>query len=94
MASCCPAGGGKQYEHQKKRHGAEIGGRGNQHTKNLVSGKNYHLAKSEEVVAKEHGLSPKTVRNYEQYAKAVDTITENLGNETKEKNIIRGPQDK
>ncbi|NJD37611.1 MAG: hypothetical protein FIA89_04725 [Geobacter sp.] len=57
----------------KKAHGAEQGGRGNQHTKEL-SGQNDHLAKTSESIAAQHKVSERTVRRAGDFAAAVEKI--------------------
>lgn len=70
---------GLMYNLEKKKRGAETGGRGNQHTK-LVNGKNCQLPRNtytSEKIAKIAGVSEKSVRNAGQFASAVDTLSEN-----------------
>jgi hypothetical protein len=53
---------GRRYNRTKRSHGAERGGRGNQHTQqpqNLVSGQNDHLPTAK-TIATQHGVSEKT----------------------------------
>ena len=76
---------GKAYSHRKNRHG---GDRGNQYT-DLPSPQNEDLPKTAEIIAEEHGVSRATVERAETYAKAVDSIAENLGEEVKQK-ILAG----
>lgn len=70
---------GLMYNLEKKKRGAETGGRGNQHTK-LVNGKNCQLPRNtytSEKIAKIAGVSEKSVRNAGQFASAVDALSEN-----------------
>jgi len=76
---------GKAYSHRKNRHG---GDRGNQYT-DLPRAQNEHLPKTAERIAEEHGISRESVKRAETYAKAVDSIAENLGEEVKQK-ILSG----
>lgn len=87
MASCCPAGGGKQYEHRKKRVGAPEGNRNAE--KQIGKFCPIVTKPTHEVIAQENKVSPRTVKYAEQYAKSVDNIAKTLGNETKEK-ILSG----
>lgn len=77
---------GKQYEHRKNRHGAEIGGRGNQH---VVNTQNEGLPKTSEIIAQERGVSRATVERDAVFAKAVDSIGESCGEAVKQK-ILAG----
>lgn len=64
---------GKLYEVRKSRHGAEAGGRGNQHTK-VVSAQNGHLAKAPRIcdeIAKEHNIGKETVKRAEHFVKGL-----------------------
>ena len=71
---------GKRYRLQKKRHGAEAGGRGNQHSK-VVSGQNVHSPKDKtaEQIAQEQHVSERTVRRADKYSTAIDTVAANSG---------------
>jgi len=62
---------GKRYNAEKQAHGAEQGGRGNQH---LVSSQNDNLPKTHERLAEEYKVSPATITRDGQYAAAVDTL--------------------
>lgn len=67
------------YNLEKKKRGAETGGRGNQHTI-LPSRKNCDLPKTERTsdrIASSAGVSRKTVENAGKFASAVDTLSEN-----------------
>lgn len=55
---------GKQYQLEKQAHGGQVPG---------SSGKTYH-SKTEEKLAHEHEVSPKTIRNDATFAAAVDTV--------------------
>ena len=74
---------GKAYSHRKNRHG---GDRKSEEVKSRAQ--NEHL-KTSELIAQEHGVSRATVERAETYAKAVDSIAENLGEEVKQK-ILSG----
>ena len=58
------------YETRKKAHGAPLGN-SNPSVKKQ-SGKNCHIERTEDIVAKETGVSPRTVRNDAKFAKAVE----------------------
>ena len=83
---------GLRYNREKARHGAESGGRGNQHI--LVSPQDEDLPESpknrtSERLAKEYGVSRQTIERDGQYAKAVDAIAETGGQELKD-SILNG----
>jgi N6-adenosine-specific RNA methylase IME4 len=63
---------GTLYNRRKKRHGAEPGGRGNQH---LVSGQTDHLPTAE-LLSAELGVSEKTIRRDGKRAEAIDKLAE------------------
>ena len=68
---------GKQYEAEKKSHGANDGFRGNQH--DLVSAEKRHLPSSGQTcmrIAKENGVGKTYVKDAEQYAKGIDAAEE------------------
>ena len=68
---------GKQYEAEKKSHGANDGFRGNQH--DLVSAENRHLPVGVQTcarIAKENGVGKTYVKDAELYAKGVDAAEE------------------
>ena len=68
---------GKQYEAEKKSHGANDGFRGNQH--DLVSAENRHLPVGMQTcarIAKENGVGKTYVKDAEQYAKGIDAAEE------------------
>lgn len=68
---------GKQYEAEKKSHGANDGFRGNQH--DLVSAENRHLPVGVQTcarIAKENGVGKTYVKDAEQYAKGIDAAEE------------------
>jgi len=70
---------GLMFNLEKKKHGAEIGGRGNQHTK-LVTSQNDTLPNindTAKAIAKETGTSRATVFRAGQFASAVDALSEN-----------------
>lgn len=75
---------GKQYEHRKNRHG---GDRKSEEAKS--KGQNVPLIPTYKQIAIENNISSKSVQRAEQYAKAVDNVAKNLGNETKDK-ILSG----
>lgn len=72
---------GKIYRQEKKIISNDKGI--NQHTKE-VDGQNVQQATSEKI-AQQYGINEKTVRRNEKFADAIDTIKENLGNETASK---------
>jgi 16S rRNA G966 N2-methylase RsmD len=76
----------KRYEAKKKPHG---GDRGNQYAPKLPSCNNYNLAKTEDEIAKEYNVSPRTIHNNVQYAKNIDIIATSLGEDTKNKILNR-----
>lgn len=59
------------YETRKKAHGAPLGNSNNNGVKSQ-SGQNDHIEKTEEIVAKETGVSPRTVRRDAKFAKEVE----------------------
>lgn len=68
---------GKQYEAEKKSHGANDGFRGNQH--DLVSAEKRHLPISGQTcmrIARENGVGKTYVKDAEQYAKGIDAAEE------------------
>lgn len=70
---------GLMYNLEKKKRGAETGGRGNQYSK-VVKGQNDPLAKNEDTatrIAREVGVGSKTVKRAGQFASAVDALSEN-----------------
>jgi phage N-6-adenine-methyltransferase len=62
---------GKRYKHEKKKQG---GTGANQHKEQ--SGNSCHSAKTEEKLAAEYSVSPKTIRNDAAFAESVDAIAE------------------
>jgi len=75
---------GKQYEHRKNRHG---GDRKSEEAKS--KSQNDLLISTYSIIAQENNVSPKTVQRAEQYAKSLDSIAQNQGEEIKEK-ILSG----
>jgi hypothetical protein len=69
---------GKKYKREKQAHGGD----------RKSSGNFYHL-KTEEKVAQEQKVSPKSVRNAEKFADAVDVIAENVGEYVKDEILSR-----
>lgn len=72
---------GKKYEAVKKKHGGD-------RKSEKSSGNDCHLksetAKTAEKMAKEDGVSERTIRNDAAFAKAVDTLAENVGGDARE----------
>lgn len=67
---------GKQYAAQKKVHGSEKGGRGNQYT-DVVSAQNEHIpSRTVDKVAAEMGVGKETVKRAEKFANAVDILAQ------------------
>jgi hypothetical protein len=71
---------GKRYKEEKKTYGGdrkseEVKPNNNEES----SGNNYHLKKTEERIAEQTKVSPKTVRNAEKFADAVDKVSESTG---------------
>lgn len=64
----------KRYNGEKATHGAEQGGRGNQHT--AVSYQNDNLPKTHERLAEEYKVSQATIARDGQFAAAVDTLAQ------------------
>jgi len=64
---------GRRYNRAKKAHGAEPGGRGNQHS---VKDQIDPLPSTAEKLAAEHGVSPATVKRAGQYADAVAKVSQ------------------
>ncbi len=85
---------GRSYLLSKKDHGASDGFRGNQYEIEVVSGKDCHLAepKTEEVIAKQFGVSERTVRNDAEFVTVLDEIKEKTGPEILE--IVRSESKK
>lgn len=85
---------GKRYQSEKKAHGAESGGRGNQYTKaNLVSHQNDDLpdptTKTAERIAKELKVGKATIERDAKFAEAVDEIEQQVGTEAKHQILSR-----
>lgn len=84
---------GKIYLGQKKEHGAPVG-----NTNNNVksqSGKNCHQPKTEEIVAKQTGVSPRTVRNDAKFAEAVEEkglTGDVLAGKVKRRDVMKPPE--
>jgi N6-adenosine-specific RNA methylase IME4 len=78
---------GKQYEHRKNRVGAPVGNRNAE--KQIPQNEEIDSITTAEKIAIENNISKATVERAEQYAKAVDNVAKNLGNETKDK-ILSG----
>lgn len=76
---------GKQYEHRKKTHG---GNHGNQYTKvtKTQTGPSGNTAQN---LAEEHGVSKNTIKRDAEYARAVDTLARDYGEEEKQKIISK-----
>jgi N6-adenosine-specific RNA methylase IME4 len=62
---------GRYYNQVKQEHGGQI----------IGSGKNYHSVKTSEIVAKQFGVSEKTIRNDAKYAEAKTDIQRNIKTE-------------
>lgn len=62
---------GKRYSQEKKSLG---GSRGNQYT-DMPSGQNVHMPKTEEKLAEQYGVSPRTIRRDEKFSQGVDNIS-------------------
>lgn len=61
---------GRRYNREKKKHGAETGGRGNQH---VVKDQTDTLPTADKL-AQQYSVSPATVKRAGQYAAAVDAV--------------------
>lgn len=78
---------GKAYSHRKNRYG---GDRKSEEVKSSPQNEDLITPqKTAEKIAQEHNVSRATVERAETYAKAVDSIAENLGEEVKQK-ILAG----
>jgi phage N-6-adenine-methyltransferase len=66
---------GRRYNRMKKKHGAEKGGRGNQHAA-LVKGQNGPLPTTATKLAKEHAVSENTVKRAGKFAEEVEQTPE------------------
>jgi N6-adenosine-specific RNA methylase IME4 len=64
---------GKLYE-QKKKQGQRT---------DLTCGNNYHKSKTAQVIADDYGVTEKTIRNDADFAKAIDTIGKQVGEDVK-----------
>ncbi|ACL19497.1 conserved hypothetical protein [Desulfitobacterium hafniense DCB-2] len=78
---------GLQYEREKAKHG---GDRKSDNTKS--SGESCHLVKTAEKLATQHKVSERTIRDDGSFAKAVDKIASNFGQEIKNKILTKEVQ--
>lgn len=74
---------GKQYEERKASHG------GDRRSETPPSGHNDHLKRTAQVIAEQNRVGEKTVRRAAEFARAVDTIAKNVGEEVREKILSR-----
>lgn len=70
------------YRAERKRHGAEVGGRGNQHCQ-VVSPQNEDLPKTAQKLATQHNVSRATIERDAQYSEAIDAIAQQTGEDIK-----------
>jgi hypothetical protein len=70
---------GKLYKEEKMEYGGDRKSEDVKLQNEKSSGNCYHMKRTEEKIAKSSNVSPKTVRNDEKYAEAVDTIVTNTG---------------
>lgn len=70
---------GKLHEKRKQRHGGDRKSNGN----------NYHLIPTAQAIAKEFNVSEKTIRNDADFAKAIDTIGKQVGEDVKHQILSR-----
>jgi hypothetical protein len=73
---------GKQYELQK-----QMGFKGNQHKS--AAGKSYQKQDTAQVLARQHHVAEKTIRNDAAFAKAVDTIADAVGPDARQAILAR-----